>query len=113
MNVGAQVSSLNLGPILYKRLRIQGSTLRSRSVAYQADLIKRFQLGVGDIITGEDGQGPLRTYIYAVRFHSFAWWWFSLHAPILPQVYPMDKIQDAHRDMASNTTAGKLIVTVP
>ena len=29
------------------------------------------------------------------------------------QVYPMDKIQDAHRDMESNTTAGKLIVTVP
>lgn len=32
---------VNLGPILYKRLRIQGSTLRSRSVEYQADLINR------------------------------------------------------------------------
>lgn len=28
-------------PILYKRLRIQGSTLRSRTVKYQADLIAR------------------------------------------------------------------------
>lgn len=38
---GPIVSSVNLGPILYKRLRIQGSTLRSRSLAYQAKLISR------------------------------------------------------------------------
>ncbi|THH30587.1 hypothetical protein EUX98_g3592 [Antrodiella citrinella] len=36
---GAELPFLNLGPILYKRLRIQGSTLRSRSAPYQADLI--------------------------------------------------------------------------
>lgn len=39
---GAEVPSLNLLPILYKRLRIQGSTLRSRSADYQADLIARW-----------------------------------------------------------------------
>lgn len=39
---GAQVPSANLAPILYKRLRIQGSTLRSRSVEYQANLIQRY-----------------------------------------------------------------------
>jgi NADPH:quinone reductase-like Zn-dependent oxidoreductase len=38
---GSEVDSVDLRPILYKRLRIQGSTLRSRSVAYQADLIAR------------------------------------------------------------------------
>ena len=35
------MSSFNLAPLLYKRLRIEGSTLRSRSKEYQADLIKR------------------------------------------------------------------------
>jgi hypothetical protein len=34
----------DLKQILYKRLRIQGSTLRSRSVPYQADLIQRYVL---------------------------------------------------------------------
>ncbi|KAF8578924.1 quinone oxidoreductase [Ramaria rubella] len=89
---GGEVKAFNLLPILYKRLRIQGSTLRSRSTEYQADLIKRFNAAVGDKITGENGNGGLRTYIHAV--------------------YTLDKIQDAHRDMESNTTAGKLIVTL-
>lgn len=63
---GREVSNLNLSPILYKRLRIQGSTLRSRSREYQADLIQRFGSTVGGKITGEKGEGPLRTYIHAV-----------------------------------------------
>ena len=37
--LGAKVDSINLAPILFKRLHIEGSTLRSRSVAYQADLL--------------------------------------------------------------------------
>ncbi|TRM62166.1 hypothetical protein BD626DRAFT_570380 [Schizophyllum amplum] len=39
---GGQVPDFNLAPILGKRLRIQGSTLRSRSKQYQAGLIQRF-----------------------------------------------------------------------
>ena len=38
---GAEVPNFNLAPILYKRLRIQGSTLRARSEDYQADLVER------------------------------------------------------------------------
>ena len=38
---GSEVPSVNLGPILYKRLKIQGSTLRSRSLDYQTELIHR------------------------------------------------------------------------
>lgn len=34
--------NFNLAPILYKRLRIQGSTLRARSEDYQAELVARF-----------------------------------------------------------------------
>lgn len=38
---GAVVDNVNLSPILYKRLHIEGSTLRSRSLEYQANLIDR------------------------------------------------------------------------
>ncbi|KAG6812508.1 hypothetical protein H0H92_002507 [Tricholoma furcatifolium] len=60
---GSQVDA-DLTPILYKRLRIQGSTLRSRSVSYQADLIARFGSEVLEHITGEEGSGPIRLYIH-------------------------------------------------
>ena len=90
--VGSVVDQVDLAPILFKRLQIQGTTLRSRSAAYQADLIERFKYTVADKLTGEKGPGPLRTYIHSV--------------------YPFEKIQDAHRDMESNTTAGKIIVTI-
>ena len=35
---------MNLGLILFKRLHIEGSTLRSRSLDYQANLIERYLL---------------------------------------------------------------------
>jgi NADPH:quinone reductase-like Zn-dependent oxidoreductase len=38
---GNEVPSVNLSPILFKRLKIQGSTLRSRSLKYQTELIGR------------------------------------------------------------------------
>jgi len=43
---GAIVDSVNLAPVLYKRLHIEGSTLRSRSLEYQAYLIERYLRGV-------------------------------------------------------------------
>lgn len=89
---GANVASANIAPIVYKRLRIQGSTLRSRSPAYQADLIKKFQERVFDQITGQEDKGPIKTYVY--------------------KVYPWSKIQDAHREMEGNKNSGKIVVEV-
>lgn len=40
---GNVVKEVDLGPILYKRLRIEGSTLRSRTLEYQAVLKNKFQ----------------------------------------------------------------------
>ncbi|KAM6494304.1 hypothetical protein JOM56_010665 [Amanita muscaria] len=91
---GANVSSTNIAPILYKRLRIQGSTLRSRSTEYQADLIKKFGDRTLELITGQGGNGPIKTYTrYAI-------------------VYPWTEIQDAHREMEANKDTGKIVVTV-
>ncbi|KAF8192178.1 hypothetical protein BJ912DRAFT_963195 [Pholiota molesta] len=89
---GAVVEKVSLLPILYKRLHIEGSTLRSRSVEYQTDLIKRFKSEVFSKITGETGSGPIRTYIH--------------------KIYNWTDIQAAHREMAANKNSGKIIVEV-
>ncbi|KAJ6602721.1 quinone oxidoreductase [Mycena vulgaris] len=86
---GPTADSVNLSPILSKRLRIQGSTLRSRTPAYQADLIARFEKEVLQHITGDKGDGPIKTYIH--------------------KVYSWNDIQDAHREMESNGNSGKII----
>ncbi|KAJ7081593.1 quinone oxidoreductase [Mycena belliarum] len=89
---GPTAPSVNLAPILYKRLRIQGSTLRSRTPAYQADLIARFEKEILQHITGEQGEGPIKSYIH--------------------KVYSWNDIQDAHREMESNSNSGKIIAEV-
>ncbi|KAJ6550669.1 quinone oxidoreductase [Mycena vulgaris] len=89
---GPTADSVNLSPILYKRLRIQGSTLRARTPTYQADLIARFGKEILPHITGDKGDGPIKTYIH--------------------KVYSWNHIQDAHREMESNGNSGKIIAEV-
>ncbi|KAF9522580.1 hypothetical protein CPB83DRAFT_800521 [Crepidotus variabilis] len=89
---GVKVDSVNLAPILFKRLHIEGSTLRSRSGAYQADLISRFQKEVFEKITNEKGQGPIRTYIH--------------------KVYPWSEIRAAHQEMEANNNSGKIVIEI-
>ena len=60
------VPEFDLRPLLYKRLRIQGSTLRARSEDYQAELVARFKREAFEHITGADGNGLIRTYIHKV-----------------------------------------------
>ncbi|KAI0671128.1 quinone oxidoreductase [Trametes maxima] len=89
---GAEVPNFNLAPILFKRLRIQGSTLRARSEDYQADLVARFKREAFDHITGSSGNGRIRAYIH--------------------RVYPWNEIQEAHREMEANKNSGKIMAEV-
>ncbi|KAL4080797.1 quinone oxidoreductase putative [Scleroderma citrinum] len=111
---GREVPSVDLGPILYRRLKIQGSTLRSRSEEYQSELINRYVYfpvephRKGSVIassavfqdmiskiTGGEKDGQIRTYIH--------------------KVYPWTEIQEAHREMAENKNSlysGKIICVV-
>ncbi|KAF8215182.1 quinone oxidoreductase [Mycena galopus ATCC 62051] len=89
---GTVVPSVNLLPILVKRLRIQGSGLRSQSQNYQADLISRFEKQFLPLITGDDGQGPIKT---------------SIH-----RIYPWTEIQAAHLEMEENKNSGKIIAEI-
>jgi len=83
---------VDLRPILSKRLRIQGTTLRSRSIPYQTDLITRFKREVLGHITGAQGSGQMRLYIH--------------------KVYPWTNVQDAHREMQTNANSGKILCEV-
>jgi hypothetical protein len=49
---GRELEKVDSGPLLFKRLRILGTTLRARSVSYQPDLIERFTRNVVGKLTG-------------------------------------------------------------
>jgi len=89
---GFEVPNANILPILYKRLNIQGSTLRSRTAEYQANLIQRFKEEIVQLITGCKGKGPIKTYIH--------------------KVYPWTEIQDAQREMEADKNSGKIIAEI-
>jgi len=48
---------LDMGPILFKRLRIQGTTLRSRTLEYQSDLLQKFSANVLGKLFARCGNG--------------------------------------------------------
>jgi len=88
---GSEVQA-DLRPILYKRLRIQGSTLRSRSPQYQADLIQSME-GIINDLSGEKGNKPLKIFIH--------------------KTFPWTEIIEAHREMEANKNCGKIIAEIP
>jgi len=90
---GTVVPEVDLGPILYKRLHIEGSTLRSRSPEYQDLLTSRF---VKEILPSfkeeKDASGAFKTYIY--------------------EAFPWEKVADAHKTMEANKNYGKIVLQV-
>jgi NADPH:quinone reductase-like Zn-dependent oxidoreductase len=89
---GRKLEKVDLGPLLFKRLRIQGTRLRARSVPYQADLVERFTRDVVGKLTGAEGYGELKTYVH--------------------KVFPWTEIRAAHEEMEGNKNSGKIIVEV-
>jgi putative PIG3 family NAD(P)H quinone oxidoreductase len=50
---GMSLKEFNMGPLLFKRLKVEGSTLRSRDLKYQSDLVQSFlKAGFLDSIVG-------------------------------------------------------------
>ncbi|KAJ2657604.1 hypothetical protein IW148_005084 [Coemansia sp. RSA 1199] len=83
---GAVVEQVNLAPMLFKRLRIEGSSLRSRSLEYQRTLRDKFQTHVLPMI--ENG---------TAQWHIF-------------KVFDWEEIKDAHRLMEQAKFTGKIVV---
>jgi NADPH:quinone reductase-like Zn-dependent oxidoreductase len=87
---GSQLpAGVDISPILTKRLRLEGSTLRSRD---------------------EDYQRKLRDLLVENAMPRFKDGTFRI---FVERVFPFEKIVDAHRLLESNQTKGKIICTVP
>jgi len=89
---GAEIPKVNLGPILFKRLRIQGSTLRTRDEGYKTHLVAEFGKIIKDV-SGSGGSGAIKVYIH--------------------KVFPWTEIQAATKEMEDNKNAsGKIVCEV-
>jgi len=84
---GSTLPDVNLAPVLSKRLTIQGSTLRSRSIEYKTNLTKDFV----HLTQGKLGK--------QVR-------------PIISQVLDWKNVADAHISMEKNENIGKIIIKI-
>lgn len=120
---------VNLGPLLFKRIRVQGpflfflsperaakarlagTTLRSRTLEYQSDLLQQFSAKALDKLVAKcGGEEGLDLTIHKVRS--------SLPSPQelstdqLAQVYDWNNIVEAHEEMEAARNIGKIICEI-
>jgi NADPH2:quinone reductase len=84
--MGGAKAELSLGALLSRRLRIQGSTLRTRSAAQKAEIVKAFLARFG----GDLAAGKIR--------------------PVLHHVFPLEQAAEAHRMLKASTHFGKVVL---
>jgi NADPH2:quinone reductase len=81
-------ADVDLYQILRKRLHIAGTVLRARSLQEKIEITTAFAQEVVPLLE----KGSVQ--------------------PVIDSVFPLEKIQDAHRRLESNETFGKVVVTV-
>jgi putative PIG3 family NAD(P)H quinone oxidoreductase len=83
---GAQATGINLGMVLMKRLKIQGSTLRARTLDYKTRLTQAFV--------------------------EMAWDHFASGQlfPVVDCVFPWENVAEAHLYMEENRNQGKIVL---
>lgn len=86
--MGGTQSRINLGQVLMKRLRIQGSTLRARSLAYKTELTKAFM----ELTWSHFASGQL--------------------FPVVDKVFDWEEVAKAHLYMEANKNQGKIVLSV-
>ena len=85
---GYNVNDINLIPMLHKHLTITGTTLRSRPLAYKAELVKTF------------------SDKYLPQFE------VETIYPVVDSVFKLEDIADAHRYMEANKNTGKIVLAL-
>lgn len=80
-------AQLNLMRLLLKRITLTGSTLRSRPVAEKARLAR------------------------AVEAHAWPWISAGKVKPVIDEVFPLERAEEAHARMTAGTHAGKIILS--
>ncbi|PCJ45113.1 MAG: NAD(P)H-quinone oxidoreductase [Moraxellaceae bacterium] len=86
--MGGRKSTVDLGRLLVKRLRVMGSTLRSRDDDYKSQIISQLTQQVWPLFDS----GELK--------------------PIIEQQFPISEAEAAFALIASNTTTGKVILSL-
>jgi len=86
--MGGGTTNVNVGLLLGKRATWIGTTLRARPIEQKISLVQRF---IRELLPLFD-TGVLR--------------------PIIDSRYPLDRIAEAHRYMASNANTGKILIDV-
>jgi len=79
-------TTVDLNPILRKRLRVEGSTLRSRTVDYKAELTKQFC----NFALSKFGSGAIK--------------------PIIAKVFNWNNVSQAHMFMEEDKNIGKIVL---
>ncbi|MFN3693583.1 MAG: zinc-binding dehydrogenase, partial [Ignavibacterium sp.] len=85
---GGKVNEFDVRQILTKRLKIIGSTLRSRSLDYQIKLTKDFREFAYDKIAS----GRIK--------------------PVIDKVYDWKDVAEAHKRMEENKNIGKIVLKI-
>lgn len=85
---GVEVPQFHLGTLLRKRIRLEGTTLRSRTLEYKATLVSNFAREC----LGAFEAGQLK--------------------PIIETSLPLADMRKAHELMEKNDTVGKVVITV-
>jgi tumor protein p53-inducible protein 3 len=86
--IGGAQSDINLAMLLMRRLRVIGSTLRTRSVAEKAQIVARFLERFGVALTA----GRIK--------------------PVIDRVLPLEQAAEAHRIVQSSAHFGKVVLRV-
>jgi NADPH:quinone reductase-like Zn-dependent oxidoreductase len=85
---GGKVENFDMRQILAKRLKIIGSTLRSRSLDYQIKLTKDFK----DFAYDKIKKGRVK--------------------PVIDKIFDWNKVAEAHKRMEENKNTGKIVLTI-
>lgn len=86
--MGGRTEEIDLGRVLLKRLRIQGTVLRSRTRAEKAAVVRAVATDVWPLVQAGRVQ------------------------PVVHAVLPLERAEQAHALVRSNTTIGKVVLTV-
>ncbi|HYW35464.1 MAG TPA: zinc-binding dehydrogenase, partial [Balneolaceae bacterium] len=78
---------ISLAPLLRKRLKIMGSTLRSRSLDYKINLTQSFLEHVQPLLEKE------------------------IISPVIDRVFDWKDTEEAHQFMDENKNTGKIVLT--
>ncbi len=85
---GTKLESLDLRPVIFKRLKVMGSTLRARSLEYKSALVRDFKKhGLPALAAGK-------------------------MRPVIDSVFDWQQVQEAHAYMEANQNQGKIVLRI-